>query len=295
MFRNLSAPGLGISCQQSELIELALTYRFRGIDVRIEDFLAEGKTQGTPYTRRLIDSAKIRVGRLALPLNLGAEEEAFQKELGELALMATAAAELGATLAVLVIDPASDEHPYHENFELHRRRLGAVCQTLEPQGVRLAVGLRAAAASRKGKAFQFIHTFDALAMLLGMVGAKNLGLQLDLWELAVSGGSLETLQSLPSVPILDVQLADLPEDKPVESLTEADRLLPAASGTAAPLLAWLKEKGFDGPVTLKVARKAFDSSARRDDIAKAASATLDALWAEAGLSSGGRSALRSAE
>lgn len=290
MFKNLSAPGLGISCQQSEMIELALTYRFRGIDVRMEDFVVGGKTQGTPYARRLIDSAQIRVGRFALPLDLESPEADFQKELEGLTVMVTAASELGGTLGTLVVKPANDERPYHENFELYRRRLGMICAALEPQGIHLAVGIRAAAGLRQGKTFEFIHTLDALAMLLSMVGAANLGLQVDTWNLCVSGGSLETLQSLPSVPVLDVQLADVPQEASLESLTETDRLLSGASTrlATAPILAWLQEEGYAGPVTIAVARKAFDSNARRDDIVKVASAALDQLWQEAGLSSASR-------
>ena len=36
MYRSLNIDTLGVSGRQSELIELALTYRFRGIDVDVE-------------------------------------------------------------------------------------------------------------------------------------------------------------------------------------------------------------------------------------------------------------------
>jgi len=293
MFKNLSASALGVSSQQSEMIELALTYGFRGIDVNIHEFIARVKDHGMPYARRLIDSAKIRVGRFQLPISIDAEEESFRKDLERLSAAAEAAAEIGCTRCYVSIDPANNERPYHENFEFHRRWLTDVCKQLESFGVRLAVGFRAAENLRKDKAFQFIHEVDALSLLVSMVGVSSAGILLDLWDLYVSGGSIDSIRGLSGKQIVAVQLADLPPEQAVGELTEADRLLPGASGRvdAPAILALLKEKGFEGPVTVKASRKAFHSS-RRDDVVKEAGAALDRVWREAGLSPG-RSAARS--
>jgi sugar phosphate isomerase/epimerase len=292
MYRNLSASALGLSCQQSELIELALTYGFRGIDVSIHEFTARVKDHGLPYARRLIDSAKIHVGRFQLPISIDNDDEAFRKDLEWLSGAAEAASQVGCTQCYLAIDPASDVRPYHENFEFHRRRFTEISKRLEPFGVRLAVGFRGAEGLRKGKALQFIHDLDALSLLVSMVG--NAGVVLDVWDLYVSGGSIDNIRSLSTSQILAVQLSDLPQDVPLAALTEGDRLLPGATGRidAPAILGLLKEKGFKGPVTVKASRQAFKTS-RRDEVVKEAGAALDRVWREAGLLPSARPTVRS--
>ena len=153
------------------------------------------KLHGVPYARRLTDSAKIRLGTFACPLDCELEEDAFEKKLQRLSEYAQVAAEIGCTRCVMTLAPASQTRPYHENFEFHRHQLGAIAKALEPAGVRLGVGFRAAEYLRKGQTYQFIHDLDALSLLLNMVAASNVGLLLDVWDLYVAGG-----RSTPSAP-----------------------------------------------------------------------------------------------
>ncbi len=293
MFKNLSPSALGISSQQSEIIELALTYGFRGIDINIQEFASRAEKHGMSYARRLIDSAHVRVGRFQLPISVDSADETFQDDLKRLTAEAETAHEIGCTRCICTIDPAGNDRPYHENFEFHRLRLAEICKQLEPFEIRLGVGFRAAQNLRKDKAFQFIHDLDALSLLVSMTGAANVGMLLDVWDLHVSGASVEKLQNLSADQIVAVHLADLPEETPLDELTDADRLLPGTTGRIdnAAILALLKEKGFAGPVTVKASRKAFDGT-RRDDIVKQAGAALDQVWRDAGLATNTRSAAR---
>ncbi len=295
MFKNLSASALGITGHQSEIIELALTYGFGGIDVNIQEFTTRVKDHGMPYARRLIDSAKLRVGRFQLPISWEEDDAAFEKDLDRLSAAAEAAAEVGCTRCLATVSPYSDGRPYHENFEFHRHRFTEICRRLEPAGVQLGLGFRAAENLRKGQAFQFIHDIDALSLLVNMVGASNVGILLDVWDLYVSGGSIENVRSMSGGQIVGVQLADLPAEEPLNSVTEADRLLPGATARidAVALLETLKEKGYDGPVTVKVSRKAFSTS-RRDEIVRQAGAALDEVWRAGGLPSEARFSPRNA-
>ena len=122
MFKNLNAPALGVSGHQSEIIELALTYGFQGMDVDIVEIANRAKVRGMPYARRLIHSAKIRIGTIPLPLEWDTDDDAFKAELEKLPEYAQVAAEIGCTRCVATIPPAGDKRPYHENFEFHRRR-----------------------------------------------------------------------------------------------------------------------------------------------------------------------------
>ena len=191
MFKNLNPSALGVSGHQSELIELALTYGFAGMDLNVAEFATRVRLKGMSYARRLIDSAKIRIGTFSLPLEWETDDETFQKELKKLSEYADYAAELGCTRSTAVLPPAGDVRPYHENFEFHRHRFYDICAALKPAGIRLAIGFQAAEYLRRNRAFQFIHDLDALTLLLNMVAAPNLGLLLDTWDIVACGGSVE--------------------------------------------------------------------------------------------------------
>ena len=277
MFKNLNPSALGITGHQSEIIELALTFGFAGMDLNIVEFTTRAKSKGMDYARRLINSANIRIGTFALPLNWEADDESFQKELKELPEYAGYAAELGCTRATAVLSPAGDSLPYHENFEFHRHRFHDICAALEPSGVRLAVGFQAAEYLRRDCAFQFIHDLDALSLLVNMVAAPNMGLLLDIWNVVACGGSLESVRKIPAEQIVAVQVADMPADVPLADLDEKSRLLPGGENgqiDVAGFMALLRDVDYDGPITLKPSRSAFQSR-RRDVIVKQAGEALE--------------------
>ena len=291
MFKNLNPEALGLSTSQNELIELALSFGFRGIDLDVVEFAAQVKEQGLPKARRLLDSAKLKIGAFKLPVCWYADEATFRGDLQKLPELLGPAVEIGATRALTEIEPASDERPYHQNFEFHQKRLAELAAALEPKGVRLGVGFSAAASDRQGKAFEFIHTLDALLMLLGMTPAKNLGVSLDLWHLWASGGSFDVVRTkLKPEQIVAVQLADVadpgaePEGQPV-----ASRRLPGETGTidTPAVLTALAELGYSGPVTPLPHSSQF-AGLRRDQIVKLTGERLDAAGKAAGLSPAGK-------
>lgn len=291
MFKNLNPEALGLSTSQNELIELALSFGFRGIDLDVVEFAAQVKEQGLPKARRLLDSAKLKIGAFKLPVRWYADEATFRGDLQKLPDLLGPAVEIGASRALTEIEPASDERPYHQNFEFHQKRLGELAAALEPKGVRLGVGFSAAASDRQGKAFEFIHTLDALLMLLGMTPAKNLGVSLDLWQLWASGGSLDLVRKkLKPEQIVAVAVSDVadpgadPERQPI-----ASRRLPGETGaidTPAALTA-LAEMGYSGPVSPLPHSSQF-AGLRRDQIVKLTGEKLDAVWKQAGLSPAGK-------
>ena len=72
MFKNLNANVLGISGRQSELIELALTYGFRGMDVDMSELLKRSESRGIDWAARFIRSAhnssRFSAGGFDLPI-----------------------------------------------------------------------------------------------------------------------------------------------------------------------------------------------------------------------------------
>ncbi|MBN2579353.1 MAG: TIM barrel protein [Pirellulales bacterium] len=285
MFKNFNPLLLGISGHQSEMIELALTHGFSAMDLNIAEFTARIRLKGLPYARRLIDSARIRIGTFSLPLDWEADEELFQKDLKKLPEYADAAAALGCTRATAVLAPAGDKRPYHENFEFHRRRFQEIAAVLNPAGVRLALGFQAPEYLRRNQAFQFTHDIDALTLLINMIDAPNVGLLLDVWEVFACGGSLESIRKIPHEQIVAVRIAEMAADVPLSDLDEKSRLLPDAENgrigiptVLTDLAAW----DYDGPVTVRPSRAIFPSR-RRDAVVKLTSESLDRVWRAAGL------------
>ena len=285
MFKNLNPGSLGISGHQSEIIELALTYGFAGMDLNIVEFATRVRLKGMAYARRLIDSARLRIGTFPLPFDWDLDDESFQKNLKKLSEYAACAAELGCSRCTTLLAPAGDSRPYHENFEFHRHRLSEICAALRPAGVRLAVGFQAAEYLRRNRAFQFIHELDSLSLLLNMVAASNAGLLLDIWDVVACGGSVDSVRKIAAGQIVAVQVADMPADVALSDLDDKSRLLPGAENgriDAAALLVVLKELGYSGPITAKPSRGVF-SSRRRDLVVKQTSEALDKAWRAAGL------------
>ncbi len=285
MFKNLNAGALGVTGHQSEIIELALTYGFGGMDLNVVEFATRARLKGVEYARRLFDSGKMKLGSFALPVDWEADEETFAKDMKKLPEYAQAAVAAGCTRCIATVAPANDQRPYHENFEFHKRRFQEICQALEPAGVRFGVGFRAAEYLRKNQAFQFVHDLDALTLLLNMVAAPNIGLLLDIWDVVVAGGSLDSVRKLPPSQIVAVHVADLPPAAGNGEIDEKSRLLPAAEGARidiTTLLVYLKSVGYEGPITPRPSRGIFQSR-RRDLVVKQAGEAMDKVWRAAGL------------
>jgi sugar phosphate isomerase/epimerase len=289
MFKNLSTVALGVTGTQSEIIEFALSNGFRGLDLDIADFQRQVEAKGLPQSRRLIDSAKLRLGRFALPFDLELDDAAFRNAKTQLVDQARLAADLGCKRAVTKIAAGSDSLPYHQNFEFHRKRLAEIADVLQPHGIRLGVGFQAAPSWRADKSFQFIHQLEPLVMLLGLVGKPNVGLSLDLWDIHVAGGGLDEIRKVQTQQVVTVEVADFPTDTDRGTAIEEQRLLPGETGQidTTTVLTYLAETGYDGPVTPLSHRSKF-AGVRRDEIGRRAGSALDAVWKAAGLSPAGK-------
>ncbi len=289
MFKNLNSGALGVTGHQSEIIELALSFGFTSIDLNVVEFAMQARLKGVPYARRLFDSAALKMGlklgTFAFPFDWESDDETFAKEMKKLPEYAQAAVAAGCTRCVATLAPASDARPYHENFEFHKRRFQEICQVFEPVGVRFGIGFQAAEYLRKNRAFQFVHELDALTLLVNMVSSPAIGLLLDIWDIVVSGGSLDAVRKLPAEQIVAVQIADLVAASNNGEIDEKSRLLPGVEGGRIDLptfLVYLKSAGYDGPITPRPSRGIFQSR-RRDLVVKQTGEALDKVWRAAGL------------
>lgn len=250
MKHNLNAESLGISGRHNELIELTLTYKFRGFDLDMQDLLHQIEARGRDHATRFLQSANVNIGSFQIPTDLASTEEAFAKDLQELQSIAELAESLGATHAIAQLRPFCDGRAYHEDFELHRERVEQVAAVLLAHQIRLGLGFVATKEAREQGDSQFIATPDAMMALLQMTGDVA-GLCLDTWHWHVGGGSVEQLRDFPVERIVMVRLADAPEGVEVDALTEEQRMLPGSTGVVpnGEWLSWLHDQGYDGPVT----------------------------------------------
>jgi sugar phosphate isomerase/epimerase len=276
MYKNLCPSRLGISGRQSEIIELTLTHGFRGLDIEIGDFSQRAKSQGLDQAVRFLNSAKIEIGSVDLPVRWRGDAETYRADLADLDQVAAYAAEANVHSCKTVVFPESDQLPYHENFEQHRTRIAEIAEVLAKHGLKLAVGFQAAESRRDGKQFQFIQEADALALLLKSVNADNAGLWLDTWDWYVGGGTVESLKDFGVSNIIYITIADAPADVDRASLTEEQRTLPAVDGATnlAEIVKLLTYEDYRGPITLAPNPECF-TGMKNDNILKQCSSALD--------------------
>lgn len=290
MYRNLDPACLGVSGRQSEIIELALTYGFRGLEIDADDFLKRAAKQGVAQAARFINSGQLKIGGYELPVAWRGAEGAYRASLALFESSASVLAESGARVCHTAILPASDDHPYHENFELHRQRLGQMASILGNYGIKLGVQLFAAAERREGKTYQFIYDAEALVTLLKSITEKNLGLALDTWNWHFGGGTPKLLDSFGRDRVFSVSIADAPRGAVAAQITEKQRVLPRIDEQVVDNVGYLKmlrEVDFSGPVTLATSPKALVGQTREGTF-QSCHRAMDDLWNAVGLPKVGR-------
>lgn len=296
MYKNLNPASLGVSGRQSELIELTLTYGFRGLDLDAADFLKRATLQGVDEAGKYIRSAKIKIGGWILPVQLDADDGVFQTEVDRLAALTDTAKKLGFSYCTTDIQPANDKLPYHENFERHRQRLSKVGDVLAAAGLRLGVSLKATAEARRDRVYPFIHKAEELLTLIRTTGHTHVGLALDTWSWKVGGGGMEHLADLKGNQLVTVTIADAPADADLENIEAAQRFLPTEESIPAyaSFVVSLAERKYEGPLTLLPASRHVSGMTRDFAIDKCA-LLLDQIWSQAGLTKPGKPALAAAE
>jgi sugar phosphate isomerase/epimerase len=284
MYKNLSPKALGVSGRQSELIELALTYGFRGLDVDLFDLAKRARVHGAGQAVRFLESAKIRVGAFELPIDWKGDDAAFRTQLAALAEAAEVAGMIKATRCILTVAPANDHRAFQENFEFHRQRLAEIAGILAKHNVRLGLGFTALRGLREGKQYQFIHQAEPLLQLTKNIGAKNVGILLDTFEWFLGGGSIDQIRDLAPEQIISVRIADYASSADPNQVEANARRLPLEEGAVDchAIVNLLAQKKYDGPVTLFPHPSVFRGSTRESIVQKAAHA-LDDLWRAAGL------------
>ena len=255
MYRSLSAEILGVTGRQSELIELALTHRFKGLDIDMESFARQAEKRGLEYASRCLNSASktagLKIGAWLLPVRWQAADDRFKEDLQHLPALANTAKSIGATRCFTWVMAGHNELPLKENFDFHSNRVAEIAERLAPHGISLGLGFHAAVKARAGLEHQFITSADALVTLIQMISADNVGLHLDTWNWFLGSGTLDQLEKLGPTKIVGVRVADVPAKATADTVELNQRLLPDPAGVVpnAAILGKLHDIGYGGPVT----------------------------------------------
>ena len=280
MYKNLSPSAIGVLGRQSELLEIALTHRFKGLDIELGELLRRAQTSGPQQACRYLCSAAMKIGGFDLPWQWSGDEKAFQADLEQAGPLLEICTALNADRCFTTIAPTCEERPFHENFQFHVARLQQLADFLAPANVKIGLNLLAAPSDRADGGFEFIHQVDPLLLLVNSIQRENVGIVLDAWQWTVGGGDVSKLKTLRGDQIIAVRLADIPADADLATITNEQRLMPGDGGQidAAALLATLEEIGFDGPVSVAPWPGLFKGQTREAIVSKA-SAALDILLA----------------
>ncbi len=288
MYRSLNVETLGITGRQSELIELALSFRFKGLDIDIETFARQVESRGQEYATRCLDSANkctgLTIGVWQLPISWDADEARLTEQITRIPSLANCAKSINANRCITVIPPGSETLALKESFDFYAAKLNEIGELLAPHGISLGVGFQAAAKSREGLEHTAVNTAETLTTLLSMVSASNVGFYIDTWNWVLGGGSVEDIVALGADRIVAMSVADIPAGATEDAIELNQRLLPAPEGTIAhaDLLNKLHDLNFEGPVTPTPHTSQY-KGITRDKIAKLAAEALRSVWPGADL------------
>ncbi len=243
-------PGrIGVSVDQSALVELATKYGFESIEP-LGGFLRSGSEEERKRVAGKMEQYGLTWGAAGLPVEFRQDDETFQSDLKDLPTVAEALAAVGGSRIGTYIMPTHETRTYLQNFEIHASRLKQVASILADHGISLGleyVGPRTLWSSRR---YAFVHTLAETRELISAIGEDNVGYILDCWHWYTAEETAEDLRTLKAAEIVAVDLNDAPAGIAVEEQVDNRRELPAATGVidVRQFLTCLVDLGYDGPV-----------------------------------------------
>lgn len=284
MFKNLNAQTLGISGRQSDLIELAMTYGFQGLDIDALDL--ERRTSRTDFERatRFLLSSKMKVSGFDVPCDLDADDSEFEKAIGIVESVVKVAGKVKARAGYLVIPPATNKAPFPQFFELMKTRIVRLAKIFEENGVLLGLSLTTFQEDREGKQYPFIQDVNGALALIGACASKSVGFVVDTYHWTAGQGTFEQLATLPPAQVAGLNIADIAESVDVKN---SSRVMKLPAGTCGKIdnykfVESLAYRGYDGPVT-SCPDPANVGTITRDTTVSKAQDAIDAALKQAGL------------
>ncbi len=287
MFRNLNTGAIGIrGATLDDQLALAQEVGFGGIDFDIREVAALVDDEGLEAVRARFKRAGVLPGQWSLPV-AWRDDDRWREDLAALPRLAALGREIGCTRTATWCPPASDSHPFDENFAWHADRFGKIAETLAEYDCRLGIEFVGPQTLRAGRRYPFIHTLEGVMRLAEAIGTGNVGLLLDAWHLYTSGGNLEDLDAITADDVVTLHVNDAPQGIALEDQIDSVRCLPMETGVIdlPGLIRKLAAMGYQGPVTTEPFNARLNDIAREDPqrAARLVKSRMDELWKAAGL------------
>jgi sugar phosphate isomerase/epimerase len=280
MYKALNLGAIGVRVNFEQAVELAGKYGFKGLyfsPARVVEM-------GVAKAKALLENHYVKPAGFGLPVNFRRDEERFRNDLGRLPQLADAAAQIGCPRCSTWIMPASNDVPFKENFELHRRRLAEVARVLGRYKIRFGLEFVGPKTSRESRKHEFIYNAAGMLELCKAIGTDNMGLLLDCWHWYTSGGTTKDFDKWNKNTVVDVHVNDAPKGIPVDKQRDNRRAMPGETGVIdiKGFLRGLKRIGYDGPVMAEP----FSERVRKmkpEQAVRATKESLDKIWKIAGM------------
>lgn len=284
MYKNLNAAALGISGRQSELIELAMTFGFQGLDIDGVDL--EKRTARTDFERasRFLLSSKMQVSSFEVPVDLDADDSVFDQVVRGVDSLVSVMGRVGARAGIVRIPAATNRSAFPQYFEWIRIRIDRLAAAFEKHSVLMGLEFTTYGSARDGKQYAFIQDVDGAMALFKACTSKAVGLVVDTFDWTVGKGTWEQLAELPGNRVAAFRIADLSDSPSAPSNSPEARLIAGTTGKIdnARFAISLHAQGYQGPIT------SFPSPSNlgtitRDTIVSRAQEVLDETLTKAGL------------
>lgn len=284
MFKNLSTGAIGIRANMKEGLELARTAGFEGLDLDIGEAGQLAAEHSVQFVKELWAGADIKMGGWGFGVNWRGSDADYYAGLAQLPARAELAAELGCYRTTTVVGPASNDMTYQENWDFSVKRLRPVAEILKEHGHSLGLEFIGPATSRKSAKHLFAYSMDAMLGLAATVGTGNVGLLFDTWHWYTCRSTIDDVRKLSTADVVYVHINDAPAGIDADEQIDNIRCLPAETGVIplTELMHILTDIGYEGPVTPEPFSQTVNAMEPMD-AAKATGASLDKVWASAGL------------
>jgi sugar phosphate isomerase/epimerase len=224
VYKILNSGGLGVAGKQNELIELALTHGFSGVEVDMVDLIGRHDTLGKQFACQFLQSAKIDMGTFKLPVDPGASDEDYAQSIAKLDTIIDLATTLNAKCCYVEIGFSNGLYSFQECFEKHQQRLQELSEKFSETPIKIGLWLRASNGEPPEGEFKFIQTAEELLTLAKAVGQSNVGICLEAWQWAIGGGTVEQLTEAGIENVVtEIRLADVAEGADLTAIKETDR------------------------------------------------------------------------
>ncbi len=284
MFKNLSTGAIGIRADMQEGLKLARSAGFEGLDLDIGEAGRLAQEHSVQFVKELWTEAGIKMGGWGFGVNWRGADADYYAGLAQLPARAVLAAELGCYRTTTVVGPASNDMTYQENWDFSVKRLRPVAEILKEYGHSLGLEFIGPATSRKAAKHLFAYSMDAMLGLAAAVGTGNVGLLFDTWHWYTCRATIDDVRKLSTADVVYVHINDAPAGIDADEQIDNIRCLPAETGVIplTELMHILTDIGYEGPVTPEPFSQTVNAMEPMD-AARATGASLDKVWASAGL------------